>query len=298
MRRQPLAGCSIAPQLRHARGSVVARRGLSDMARGLIETVGLTDVGSVRQYNEDAILVDPDFGIVAVADGMGGHRAGEVASRMATTIVDAQLRAHVGVAHSVASLHSPTVAVRESIVQANRAIYEAAQADASRRGMGTTIAVAFFQANQAVLGHVGDSRIYRLRDGRLQLLTRDDSLLRDQVELGVIDTADAAYSHNRSLVTRALGVGSHAEPHVHATDTAPGDLFLLCSDGINEMVEDADIELILNSLRANLALAARHLLQAAQDNGGRDNLSLVLARIRARRGDGAGLFARLFRRFH
>src|SRR6266498_2311996 len=248
------------------------------MAHNSIEAVGLTDVGNVRQYNEDRLAIDTRIGVVALADGMGGHRAGEVASRMAADIVVASLRAHLARLGPARRQHSPLLAAERSIKQANRAIFKAAQADATRQGMGTTLALAAFCDNSVVLGHIGDSRIYRLRDSRLQLLTRDDSLLRDQVELGIISAAEAVTSHNRSLVTQALGVLEDVEPHVREDDALPGDVFLLCSDGLNDLVDDVDIELIIRSLAGNLDLAAQILIQTAKDNGGYDNVSVILVK--------------------
>lgn len=248
------------------------------MTRPFIEAAGLTDVGNVRQFNEDRIAIDTRIGVVALADGMGGHRAGEIASRMAADLVVAGLRGQLSVNGSAARQHSPLLAADQSIKQANRAIFEAAQADATRHGMGTTLALAVFHGRKVVLGHIGDSRIYRLRESRLELLTRDDSLLRDQVDLGVVTPEEAVHSHNRSLVTRALGTSDEVDAHLREIDVVPGDVLLLCSDGLNDLVGDADIELIVDSLRANLALAARTLVQAAKDNGGYDNVSVILAK--------------------
>ncbi len=268
------------------------------MAQNSIEAVGLTDVGNVRQFNEDRIAIDARIGVVALADGMGGHRAGEVASRMAADIVLAALRTHVGASGPATRQHSPLLAAEQSIKQANQAIFEAAQADATRHGMGTTLALAVFNDNSVVLGHIGDSRIYRLRAGRLQLLTRDDSLLREQVELGVISADEAAHSHNRSLVTHALGTGERVDPHMREDDALPGDVFLLCSDGLNDLVDDADIELIVRSVASNLALAAQILIQTAKDNGGYDNVSVILAKVvsSSSRNREQGWLHRLFRR--
>jgi PPM family protein phosphatase len=249
------------------------------MALDLIEAVGLTDVGNVRQYNEDTIAIDAGLGLMALADGMGGHRAGEVASRMAVDVLLQALRAQFPALRSAVRQHRPLLVVDRSINQANRAIYEAAQAQAGYYGMGTTLALTFFYDNGVVLGHIGDSRIYRLRQGRLELLTRDDSLLRDQLELGLISVSDARESHNRSLVTRALGIAADASPHLREDAAQPGDIYLLCSDGLNDLVDDADIELIVDSLQSNLPLAAQHLVQAAKDNGGFDNVSVILAKV-------------------
>ncbi|HVO89558.1 MAG TPA: protein phosphatase 2C domain-containing protein [Casimicrobiaceae bacterium] len=249
------------------------------MALDLLETVGLSDVGNVRQYNEDTIAIDTGLGLMALADGMGGHRAGEVASRMAVDVLMQALRAQFPELRSAVRQHQPLLVVDRSINQANRAIYEAAQAQPGYYGMGTTLALTFFYDNGVVLGHIGDSRIYRLREGRLELLTRDDSLVRDQIELGLISATDASESHNRSLVTRALGITADASPHLRRDAALPGDVYLLCSDGLNDLVDDADIELMLDRLQANLPLAAQHLIQTAKDNGGYDNVSVILVKV-------------------
>jgi protein phosphatase len=249
------------------------------MAQKFIEMVGLTDVGSVRQYNEDSIAIDHENAAMALADGMGGHRAGEVASRMATEAIFKELKSRIGEFGKAAGERSPRLALEQSIKRANKLVYETSQATAAYQGMGTTVAAAVFYDNAVALGHMGDSRIYRLRGRVLQLLTRDDSLLRDQVELGIIAAADAGESHNRSLVTRALGIEQNIAPHIHEEQVQPGDVFLLCSDGLNDLVDDADIELIVESLKSNLPLAAHHLVQAAKDNGGYDNVSVIIGKV-------------------
>src|SRR4029079_14243628 len=156
------------------------------MPSGFLEVALLTDVRHVRQHNEDSVAVALARGILALADGMGGHRAGEVASRMATEMLLARLTAAADTFHANSRQHGPLLALTQSINQANKSIYEAGRVDPRYRGMGTTMAAAIVHYHRVVLGHVGDSRIYRVRDGKLDLLTRDDSLLRDQVELGVI----------------------------------------------------------------------------------------------------------------
>lgn len=251
------------------------------MTHDSLEVAAVTDAGSVRQYNEDSIAVDVENGILALADGMGGHRAGETASRMATEVLMSTLADAMAELGPDAPEHAPLPAIEQSIIRANEAIYHAGRSDPKYRGMGTTLALAVFFDNRVTLAHVGDSRIYRVRAGKLRLLTRDDSLLRDQVELGVISAAEASQSHNRSLVTRALGIAAGVSPHVVQDAVLPGDLYLLCSDGLNDLVEDADIELIMASLAVNLPLAAQHLVQTAKDNGGFDNVSVILAKVKA-----------------
>jgi serine/threonine protein phosphatase PrpC len=265
------------------------------MSRLYIEAAGLTDVGSVRQYNEDCIVFDAANGVMVVADGMGGHRAGEVASRMATELLLTALRERVAEFRSDDDHDAPRLTVEQSIIRANAEIFAAAQAQATYFGMGTTLALAVFYDRRVTLAHVGDSRIYRLRFNRLQLLTRDDSLLRDQVELGLIAAADAGGSHNRNLVTRAIGIEERVTPHMRDEEVLPGDLYLLCSDGLNDLVDDNDIELIINSLKSNIPLAVHHLVQAAKDNGGHDNISAILVRLHEAEpvANGGGWLARM-----
>jgi protein phosphatase len=253
---------------------------LGIMARKFIEAAAATNPGKVRQYNEDCLALDPELGVAVVTDGMGGHRAGEVASAMAAQIVLTGLRQRLPEMRSGADRHSPLLAVEESINQANLAIWGAAQGNARQVGMGTTLALALFHDNRIVIGHIGDSRVYRLRGGKLQLMTRDDSLLRDEVDAGLISAADAGKSHNRSLVTRALGVAERVAVHMRQVDAVPGDIVLVCSDGLTDRVEDADIELILQETRANVSLAAQLLVQTARDNGGYDNITAIVTRVR------------------
>jgi PPM family protein phosphatase len=249
------------------------------MPRRFIEIAALTDAGSVRQFNEDSVVADPDLGIGVLADGMGGHRAGEVASRLAAQIVFDGLETCVNAFRSRAGPHSPLQAVKESINQANKVVFEKSRAHPGCQGMGTTLAVTFFYDNRVAVGHIGDSRVYRLRDRALRLLTRDDSLLRDEIDAGMISREQAAESHNRSLVTRALGIESSIRAHFIDDEARIGDVYLVCSDGLTDLVDDADIELMVDGLKANLPLAASHLVQAAKDNGGYDNVSVILARV-------------------
>jgi len=249
------------------------------MAHNFIEMAAVTDAGSVRQFNEDCVVTDSEIGVAVLADGMGGHRAGEVASHMAAQIIFSDLQSQGPQFQSGAGPQSPLRALDLSINRANAAVFEAAQARSAYHGMGTTVALAVFYDDRVALGHIGDSRIYRLRNDALRLLTRDDSLLRDQIELGLISAEDARDSHNRSLVTHALGIAKSIHAHVREDDASPGDIFVLCSDGLNDLVDDADIELIVRALKSNLPLAANHLVQAAKDNGGYDNVSVILARV-------------------
>ena len=245
-----------------------------------LDVVCLSHPGRVRTLNEDAVIVDREHGIAVLADGMGGHRAGEVASRMAVDIVAERLRAGVLKLRAGTQQTKPAQVAEQIVEEANRAIFDAAGQQASQQGMGTTLAMALFHDHRALLLHVGDSRIYRLHNGRLHLLTRDDSILRDQVELGLITAGDAGESHNRHLVTQALGIGPCVQVHVAEEKACSGDLFLLCTDGLSDFVDDSEIELILDSLKTNLPLAASHLVDLANDYGGYDNVTVALVRVR------------------
>ena len=249
------------------------------MAHNFIEMAAVTDAGSVRQFNEDCVVTDPGSGwrswLTAWADIVPA-RSPAIWRRKSSS---ESLRSQGHRFRSAADPHSPLRALDLSINRANTAVFEAAQAQSTYHGMGTTLALAVFYDDRVALGHIGDSRIYRLRNDALQLLTRDDSLLRDQIELGLISAVDARDSHNRSLVTQALGIAKSIHAHVREDDASPGDIFVLCSDGLNDLVEDADIELIVRALKSNLPLAAKHLVQAAKDNGGYDNVSVILARV-------------------
>lgn len=250
----------------------------------------------MRTLNEDAVAVDSDTGIALVADGIGGHRAGDIASRMATDIIVEGLRKQVQQFRTASQQSTPRQFIEQVVSAANIAVYDAASKQPDCGGMGTTLALALFHEARVTLLHVGDSRIYRLRNGQLQLLTRDDALLSDQIELGLIAAKDAGNSHNRHLVTQALGISASVSMHLGEEEVRSGDIYLLCSDGLNDQVEESDIELIIESLKTNLPLAAEHLVQLANDNGGYDNISVALVRIRdaAAHSQNKGWFARLF----
>lgn len=254
-------------------------------AQSRIEFACVTDTGVVRKFNEDSIATDIEIGLMALADGMGGYMAGDVASALAISVVKEELASALGDLESAendtAQRYQPqTLAVKRAAENANRMILRVARKNSQCEGMGTTLTLALFREDRISIAHVGDSRLYRLRYDRLEQLTRDHSLLQGQVAAGLIDSGDAKLSHNRNLVTRALGKEETVEVDVREEDVLPGDIYLLCSDGLNDMVEDADIELALCELRANLPLAANLLVQMANDNGGHDNVSVVLARVR------------------
>ncbi|MBL8483864.1 MAG: serine/threonine-protein phosphatase, partial [Rhodocyclaceae bacterium] len=175
----------------------------------------------------------------------------------------------------------------------NSAIYQAAQSQPQYAGMGTTLVAAMFYDNTMTVAHIGDSRLYRLRGDDFRALTRDHSLLQEQIDSGMITPEEARRSLNKNLVTRALGVDPVVEPEIHDYEVLPGDIYLLCSDGLNDMVDDEEIALTLQALGANLELAANQLVQMANDNGGRDNVSVILVRVQREFPAARGWLARL-----
>lgn len=255
------------------------------------EVASLSDPGKLRPLNEDGVIVDREFGFAAVTDGMGGHRAGDVASRLALGAIAEKLRRRT-------QALSARQALEAAVAAANAAVHAAAARQTVRTGMGATLAMAVFGEDNVVLAHVGDSRIYRLRAGKLELLTRDDSILNDQVELGLIDAGEIAGSHNRRMVTQTLGMAAQVVPHLRDEALREGDVYLLCSDGLNDLVGDSDIEVIVDALKTNLPLTASHLVQLANDSGGYDNVTVALIRVLGNTSAPAtrGWLARLFGR--
>lgn len=249
----------------------------------ILEISSATDPGMVRSHNEDSIASDAANGLVVLADGMGGYNAGEVASGMATTVITtevAQILAKVqpyelGEDNKVLA----TRIVREQILKANTSIYQAAQSQPQYAGMGTTLIVCLFYDNKLMVGHLGDSRVYMMRDEKFSQVTRDHSLLQEQIDSGLITAEQAKTAAHKNLVTRALGIDPLVEPEIHEYDVKVGDIYLLCSDGLCDMVSDEDISMTLSMLGGNLKLATQQLVQMANDNGGRDNVSVILVRV-------------------
>jgi PPM family protein phosphatase len=251
---------------------------------GALEIASCTDPGMVRAHNEDSIASDGEKGLVVLADGMGGYNAGEVASGMATTVIITELQQLLDkrTPYETDASSGQLIAhqlLHDQIAKANTSIYQAAQSQPQYAGMGTTLVVALFYDNKMTVAHIGDSRLYRMRGDELKQMTKDHSLLQEQIDSGVITPQQAKQSQNKNLVTRALGIDPTVEPEIHDHDTQPGDIYLLCSDGLCDMVGDEDIGLALQTLSSNLKLCAQHLVQTANDNGGRDNISVILVRV-------------------
>src|SRR3954463_10667897 len=248
-----------------------------------LEIASHSDPGMVRSHNEDSIASDASKGLVVLADGMGGYNAGEVASGMATTVLVTELQ-HLleeRAPHEIDAESGLPLAqklLREQIAKANTSIYQAAQSQPQYAGMGTTLVMALFYDNKLAVAHIGDSRLYRMRSEQLTQVTKDHSLLQEQIDSGLITKEQARQSANKNLVTRALGIDPTVEPEIHEYETQVGDIYLLCSDGLCDMVTDEDIGMALQTLGGNLGLCAQHLVETAKDNGGRGNGSGLLVR--------------------
>lgn len=252
--------------------------------KGALEIVVRTDPGLVRAKNEDSVFADASHGLAILADGMGGYNAGEVASRMATTLLASRLEAAFATtaAHETDRMTGQPFASRclaEQIEAVNSAIYNAAEEDAKFVGMGTTLVAAVFCDDRVVVAHVGDSRLYRLRGEEFMAITHDHSFLQEQIDQGLMSAEEARYSLNRNLVTRAVGVDDKVEPEIHVYSVRAGDVYLLCSDGLYDMVDEAEIQEALETFGANLELSATQLIQMANDNGGDDNISVVVVKV-------------------
>lgn len=245
-----------------------------------IEIASATDSGIVRSHNEDSIAADAELGFAVLADGMGGYNAGEVASGIAVALISEEMeKALLATSRARISDARAQSLVGEYATKANAAIFQAAQSQPQYSGMGTTLVLALWYGDRMAVGHIGDSRLYRLRGDVLEQLTRDHSLLQEQIDSGMISKADARHSLNKNLVTRAVGIEPKVETEIHTYSVERDDVYLLCSDGLSDMVTDDDIQLTVGSLKTNLALAAEQLVQQANDNGGRDNISVILVRI-------------------
>ncbi len=229
-----------------------------------LTVAALTDVGKVRSINQDALVVSDALQLYGVADGMGGHNGGETASAGAR---DGLLRHLDGKAPSVEAL-------RTAIEEANADLFRQQAGDEKLAGMGTTLSVIWMSDFSAYLGHVGDSRIYRMQDGSLQQMTDDHSLVGELVRAGYLTPEQAEHHPNKNVITRAVGTEESIEVDLAVEDRRPGDLWLICSDGLHGMVSDADMASILKENAPKEA--AKKLMDAALKAGGRDNISLVI----------------------
>jgi serine/threonine protein phosphatase PrpC len=252
--------------------------------RGKFRCVGMSDTGRIREHNEDTIGTDADVGLVVLADGMGGYKAGEVASGIAvrtvmTLLKDALEREDLTLRDPESGLSRPGILLRDAINRANKIIYQTAKTQANCEGMGTTVVAGIFFDDKLTVAHVGDSRLYCLRGSEFRQVTQDHSLLQELVSRGFYTPEEAHRAAAKNYVTRALGVELTVEVDVTEVPVLKDDLYLLCSDGLSDMVEDEDIHLTISTFGGNLEMLAKQLVLLSNDNGGRDNVSIVLARV-------------------
>jgi len=230
-------------------------------------SAGVSDTGRRRRRNEDSYVCEPP--LFAVADGMGGAQAGEVASRLAAAVLQ-----------EVNGDQLSRGAIAELIQEANRRVFQRSNEDAAASGMGTTLTVALVESSDTVaIGHVGDSRAYRVRDGRLEQLTEDHSLVGEMMRSGRLSAEEAEAHPQRSVITRALGTEPDVDVDTFTVETQPGDVFLLCSDGLTTMVPDREILSLVDASGGDLERAARRLVEAANRSGGEDNITVVVFEI-------------------
>jgi serine/threonine protein phosphatase PrpC len=235
----------------------------------------LTDTGLVRQNNEDAVIHDETLGLALLADGMGGYSAGEVAAGIAISFIHDEFGRWLAGAGKKASVRDIRRAMQDCAAEANRAILATADERPECAGMGTTLVFSVFLESRVLIGHIGDSRCYRWRGGRLAQITRDHSVLQERLDAGLINAAEAATAPYRNLVTRALGFETGGELDVGDHAVEPGDIYLLCSDGLTDMLPDEALAVLL---AGDLPISGRaaSLVEAANAAGGRDNVSVLL----------------------
>jgi protein phosphatase len=249
-----------------------------------LRVVGLTDTGKVREHNEDTIAGDADLGLLVLADGMGGYKAGEVASGLAVKTIVTMVREHLERENlqsvdTKSGLSRTSIILRDAIHRANKIIYQTAHTQAQCEGMGTTVVAALFFDNRVTIAHVGDSRLYRARGAKFERITMDHSLLQELVDRGLYSAEEAQRAANKNYVTRALGVEPSVEVEIREIPVEKDEIFMLCSDGLSDMIEDDDIHLTINTFSDNLDTVAKQLIQLANDNGGRDNISVLMAHV-------------------
>lgn len=246
-----------------------------------LEIVAITDTGKSRDNNEDSIASNPDLGLVVLADGMGGHLAGEVASGLAVEIISRHVEDKMSNGAGKASgddYSFEAELIKQAVELANATVHETAQARVECAGMGSTVVTAMFSNNGISIAHVGDSRLYRLRGNKLTQITEDHSVVQELLSRGLISEEEAQTAFNKNLVTRALGIEAEVQVDITEEKTANGDLYLLCSDGLSDVVTDPEIEQHMIDGGTNLDQLARTLIDDANSRGGPDNISIILVR--------------------
>ena len=267
-----------------------------------IKIVGLTDTGMVRKNNEDSIGYDSALGLVVLADGMGGHLGGEVASTLSVDTVISTIQATLpsigtGQIDSTTGFTLESICVQEAVEKANNLVYQKSTKEAELRGMGTTIVTLLFYDNRFSLAHIGDSRCYRYRNNQFDQITKDHSLMQELIDRGFYTPEEARKSLNKNLVTKALGIDPAITPDIQEELVMKNDIYLLCSDGLTDLVEDEDISLTIKRFSDNLEEAAKQLITKANQNGGKDNISVILCQVIEDFSESQGWFKKLIEWF-
>jgi protein phosphatase len=246
-----------------------------------LQTALLSDVGRVRKNNEDAIGEDLEHGLLVLADGMGGYQAGEVASQLAVSTILSQVRGYQALLEDPApagAIESVAKLLRQAVERANTAICASARENPQQEGMGTTVVAGLIYARHFLVANVGDSRCYLLRNGVFTQITKDHSLVQEMVDAGQYTREQAQRVMSKSIVTRALGVETDVRVDLFDTPMEDDDVLMMCSDGLSDMLSDEAMQQILSDHSTNLKRAAQTLVSQANANGGRDNISVILAR--------------------
>jgi len=233
---------------------------------------GKTDAGLLRDHNEDSIGCNENIALAVLADGMGGHRGGEMASAMTVSMILESITAKAIKNSTIGRL------MHKAILQANKSVYESSKTNSQYRGMGTTIVALMFYDNHFTVAHVGDSRLYRLRNNQLEQITRDHSFVQEQIDLGLHTAEQARNSPHKNLITRAIGIDDDVQVDIKEDIAMPDDIYLLCSDGVNDMLDDEMIKKTLIDNRFDLDNASSEIIRLANEFGGKDNISVLLAK--------------------
>lgn len=265
-----------------------------------LKIAGKTDVGKKRKNNEDFFVFESNLGLMIVADGMGGHNSGEVASKLATSICMEQLKKSLQTGHVPVFFHVPanpnhdprSLLLGDCVKFSNMAVYEAAQGNIENKNMGTTLVAALWLDDKFAVAHVGDSRLYRYRNGELTQCTMDHSFVQDQINRGLITQEDAEKSDMQNLLTRSIGIEADVEVDVNEIDIKEGDFVLLCSDGLTKMLSHSEIGEAFKS-EADPDKIVEQLIEQANSKGGRDNVTAVVAKVEGHSAQGKSFKERL-----
>lgn len=249
-----------------------------------VRFAGKTDVGRQRSHNEDNLLIPEEVAVAVVSDGMGGHACGEVASEITVKVIGDYYKQTAAEGPRTWPFRLPLVELEKNrmataIKLANSEIFDQAAADPAKKGMGCTVEAIYFAQGRFYVGHVGDSRVYRIRNGTLQLITEDHSLLNDWRRMKAMNADEIRRFPHRNVVVRALGLGEHVAVDVYVEEYMIGDIYLLCSDGLNDMLEDDEILSIVEAKKKRLDGACAALVDAANEAGGKDNVTVLLAQV-------------------